>query len=123
MTLYELLEDDQQNGYISTVTNKNTPQGASSGDQPQGSSTPAPNASATNTTITNPIAPPIVNTNQYAAGSQLEIPMGPNGQKTMMKVTTNNNGNISLSNPQRPNDPAITYQSTMLDQLLGGNNG
>jgi len=110
MRLYELVEDIfEPNGYVAKI------------------STPKPNkpniGTTNNVATTNNVSPSSTPTKPIAPlnkGAVIGVPMGNNNQKVNMKVMNVSNGNVTIANPLKPNDPALTYSQDAINQLLNG---
>jgi pSer/pThr/pTyr-binding forkhead associated (FHA) protein len=74
----------------------------------------------TNNTASTPITP--TTQQQFTKGTIVSIPDGPSNTKTNLKISAvdSNNKTITVMNPLRPNDPALTYKQEDFANILSG---
>jgi hypothetical protein len=73
----------------------------------------------TNSQAVKPIDPAI-SQQLSTRGSTIQLPSGPTNQPTNFKITgmDNQTGNVTLNNPQSPNQPGVSYSKTQLAQMI-----
>lgn len=66
---------------------------------------------------------PNINQQLSTRGSTIQLPSGPNNQPTNFKITgmDNQTGNVTLNNPQSPNQPGVSYSKQQLSQMITAN--